>query len=743
MQNNVIANGWKARITDHNLFYLVLLLLCCLAAYWPLSLHLFSLKNDALNYSLPIRYQISEALYNNQSPFWSPYFNLGYPLHADMLSGVWNPFVRFFSLFGTYSLKTLQIEMLLYIYLSGVGMYFLIKHVIANKRIALWAAVGYMLCGFISESAQSINWICAASFLPFVFLFYHRTIKEASWKQAVLFGFFLYIFFVTAYPADFIIVCYVLLFYLLTHFFQEKVFYKKNATTSIIKTHSIIAIVFILLSLPAIISFYEFLPLSDRGSGTTYEEAMSNPFHPFFLFSYVTPLVGWQSSIGTITDPLSRNSYFGLIHFILFIAAFLSPVNNRLVVFCKWLFFVSLIFSFGEIGGLRPLTYYALPLMDTFRHPANAKIFSIFAACIIAAFFLKHLFSGSKVVLLKKTPFYIAASMMAAIALITIFSSSSSVNLSLLVNAPSIQTLKSSLQQLSFFDLVVLNVLIQIPFLATAYLLFFKTNKLAWVIGASMANCILMTVLSLPFTVVKKDSATYIQNVLNSTQKKGYPLPDLSKSLAENSNGGEKLFNEIGSANMYNKKIGRIDYRITPSNLRAQNQFWHHRVLRDKLLQYPLIYRADTALFTTTSKVFDSSLNQSIVFINDTSAVKAVNQHVKGERGFIEVINFSPTRFDFLITASQPGFYCLFQNYYPRWQLIIDGKKTEVKKTNIAFMGFQLETGVHKVSFQYKMQELIVTYYISMLLFFGIVVFGLAELFKFSFLSLPRLWQRP
>ena len=89
-------------------FHLLFLLLCCLIAYWPLAFHIFSLKNDALNYFLPVRYQISEAINNRQWPFWSPYLNLGYPLHGDMQSGVWNSIVQFLSLFGTYTLNSLN-----------------------------------------------------------------------------------------------------------------------------------------------------------------------------------------------------------------------------------------------------------------------------------------------------------------------------------------------------------------------------------------------------------------------------------------------------------------------------------------------------------------------------------------------------------------------------------------------------------------------------------------------------------
>jgi hypothetical protein len=57
-----------------DLFSLLLLVIICLVCYWPLAFHVFSLKNDALTYFLPVRYQISQNFFNGYFPIWSPYF---------------------------------------------------------------------------------------------------------------------------------------------------------------------------------------------------------------------------------------------------------------------------------------------------------------------------------------------------------------------------------------------------------------------------------------------------------------------------------------------------------------------------------------------------------------------------------------------------------------------------------------------------------------------------------------------
>ena len=64
--------------------------------FWPISFHLFSFKNDTITYYYPIRTLISDALNNGELPLWTPFLNMGYPIHADLQSGAWNPIIWIF-----------------------------------------------------------------------------------------------------------------------------------------------------------------------------------------------------------------------------------------------------------------------------------------------------------------------------------------------------------------------------------------------------------------------------------------------------------------------------------------------------------------------------------------------------------------------------------------------------------------------------------------------------------------------
>lgn len=690
-------------------FSLLILLLCCLIAYWPLTFHIFSLKNDALNYFLPVRYQISEAISHGYWPFWSPYFNLGYPLHGDMQSGVWNPFVQIFSLFGPYTLKTLQCETLLYVYLSGIGMFFLILYFFNEWRISLLVAAAFMLCGFNTDSGQFLNWISSASFLPFVFLFYYRTIIELNRKAALCCGIFLFLFFTTAYPADFILTFYLLVFLLIWHLFQ-----KKNRTTQLFwlqaKLHFIIFICFLLLSLPAIISYAQFLPLSERGSGATYEAVMSNPLNPLSLFSYLTPLPAWKLSLPSIyfTDPLERNSFFGFITFSLLLLSFFIKSGNSFIRFLKWGFVFSVLFSFGERGGLRIIAYYLLPLMNTFRHPANAKLFSIFFGSVLAAFALQQFLKDLVKKPVKKYVLYILAAGFIVLSFWAFsehisFPSFSHIN-------KTAEGFKIFLDNLSFSDLLLFSIVLQIPFLIVVYFFFIKKINLRWLLIASLINCTLFAALEQPLTVVKKDSVAAMQTILDAVQQTGYPIPGLNTSLAENSTAPD-YFKEIGVSNLYNKKIGRVNYRITPSNLLTQLDFWESDKIRNTVFQYPVVYKADTAI-TIADSSKQVSTKKRIVFVADNQSANFINRQRNGNYN-VTIKKFIPNLFEIEIQSEQPGYYCIFQNYYPRWQLFVDGKNQTIERCNISFMGFRLPAGKHFVSFQYKSSDLRIAYFIS------------------------------
>lgn len=710
--------------------YLLLLLLITVIGCWPLSFHVFSLKNDALNYFLPVRHLVSEAYYHHELPLWTPYMNLGYPLHGDMQSGVWNPLVQLLSLFGPYTLYTLQIETLLYIYLSGVSMFFLLKYCRVHPHAAIMGSVAYMLCGFNIDSCQFLNWIAGAAFLPFVFLSYYRCLTEQSVRQGIYAGFAVYHLFSCAYPADFIITAYLLLAVFLTTIIGSLIRREKIKWRSLFLSHGSMVLLFLLLSAPAILSYAESLPLQERGNGASYEQVMSNSLHPILLSSFTTPLSVWKMPGMEMTDPLERNSWIGLTAFIFLLAGYFVKQDHRLARFAKWSIVVFLLFSFGEWGGLRILSYYVLPLMNSFRHPANAKMFTLFFACLLGAFTYSRFIQGAIPVEKIKKAWYLSFGFFLLVLGIALFFP---IHLfqpaqlaSFFSNQPGsvVNRIKNLTDGVSFADLVILCSLIQLPFWWALYR--FSTRKrYVYLLLTALVNCMLFAMLLQPFTVIKKDRAAYIQQVVNQNTVAGYPLPDIHRSLRELSAGNEDQMAEIGCRCLYNKIPGRSDYRITPSNLLIQNDFWFNEPFREYILNYPVLYSAQ---YLDDIERWNAVAQDTLSRYAFTSGLKVPHRFSNPDSVELHLTMFKPGLIEGTVKSPDYTWLVLLQSYYPRWALYVDGKKEVIEKTNISFMGFQTNKGAHHFSFRYEARDLLWALRLNLLTMAFFLVYWLAGL---------------
>jgi hypothetical protein len=698
----------------HVFLSLLVIFLCCIISYWPVSAGIFSLKNDAIRYFLPVRFQISDMINHGQFPYWTPYVNLGHPLYTDMQSGVWNPFVWLISLFGNYTMRSLQMELLTYVFLSGVSMFFLLKHFKLNLLVCLTLAVSYMLCGFISDSAQFPYWICGMAFFPFVFLFFHKTLKELSFKAALFFSFSLYLLFVTGYPGEFIIIAWFLFAYLILHIFKNK-----NQIPGLIKLLSFSIIIFSLFSLPAILAYISGLPFITRGAGVSLDSAMSNSMHPLSLVTYLFPLTGWKLQISE-TDILGRNSFMGLLTIILLIISFFTKTKNSLLIFFKWVFIVSLLLSLGKYGGLRFITYYILPGMNTFRHPSLFRFLSIFSGVILAAYALQQIFEN-KTDFSKKKKALGAAILLIIISSIVIIIYNPSKLSDLVPASFTIVSLKNWLEQSSLVNWLIIELIIQLAFLLVIYQYLLKKQNIKAVAFAAILNCLFHTILIQPVTVVSSQTVSSLKTTINIMKQEGYPLPNLNSTINSNSIKDENIFLKTGPVNMYNKKHGYQFGFVTPGPLRTHEKFMTADNLSNILFNFPLLYKADTA-FTYTENVTLPG-NKKFVLTEDSALISAINHLIRDTIYKVSTQKYSPGEWEFEINSASTGFYCLIQNYYPDWELFINGKKESIYLCNMSLMGFKLASGKNSVKLQFRDNKVKMAFYVHLIAWAALICY--------------------
>lgn len=704
----------------------IFIILLALLAYWPVSFMFFSVKNDAINYFLAMRYNTSEAIQSGHFPLWSPYINLGYPLHGDMQSGTWNPVVLVLSAIRKYDIYWLQLETIITVIIAGISFYSLLSHFKLKRTILLAGSAAYMLNGYITDSGQFLNWLYAAAYLPLVILYMIRSFEHFRVKDGFLLGLSFSLMLLSAYPADFILLGYLVMAYfifVLVRFARLDGWIRslkrclKPALTAIIT--------FSLICLPAILSYLPFLSSIRRGNGVALDVALSNSLSPVNFLSFITPWpvqrINWQQW----TDPLIRNCYMGII--ILTFLVFLitrrtkkTPVQQFLIG--TLIFF--LIFSLGKAGGLRVLSYYTLPLMDSFRHPANAKLFFLFAAQLLACQSLQYyLDDPAKAHRPLSRMLNVLLVITALLAVIGLTKSRLPQIGAAFLHAKDRIAVKSAYDTIGFFDFMLLNAVFVLIILLLLRRSIHKGSLHRILLPLVCIEMLIAAQLMLPLTWFRTSSPQSVQQLLDA-QPAGYPLPDPVASLASQSADGMKYFNEIGCLNAFNKKIGRSDYIITPANLSWQMDFWEDSLLRNKVMNYPAFYLADTVYASADKQLFlaDNPLRKAA--LADLPVTKPVMEP-SDSSGHVQVLSFSPDHMAFKVQASRPALLVLTQNHYSNWKATLDNEKTELLYTNHAFMGVMIPPGEHLVSFTYRAGNIL---YLAV----GSLLFTLAGLLYFS-----------
>ncbi|MBL7725776.1 MAG: YfhO family protein [Chitinophagaceae bacterium] len=709
----------------------LLLLLICLLTYWPLTFNIFSVKNDAIHYFLPYRFNISEAIRNGEWPFWSPYIYLGNPIYGDMQSGVWNPFVWLFSCISRYNITLFHWENLLYIFLAGAGMYKLTNRLTSHPYAALLIAVSYMLSGFML-SGQLINWLASAAFIPFVVHYYTLLLNTARNGYAIKTGIALFLLFTAGYPSFFITTCYILIF-LFIFTIVGKLRLKESKTTrwSLFSLqHLLLALVFLGLSLPAIVSYIDLLPYYQRGSGISYTEAAVNSFEWQHFLSILFPSSISATDISSSTDITFRNIYTGIFSLLL-LFAFPPKLNCRNILLISLALF-AILFSLGNLTPFRRLCYDYLPLMNTFRHPSQARLFLIFAILLLAtpgvSQFIKN-YSNLQILSKVNLPAITITGIILLLTITAIIQSGIPVYFSHIYNTETTTSIKNIIDNISFSDAVIINGIIQLVFIATfAIWIRRRRRRKIWVFSFLwIGNLFIMSQLTLPSTFVGKTTPREINTLINHSPT-GYPTEGLKNTISENSKNATDDFNKIALSYFYNKKIGISKTVNSPSFLQQQEQFIKNELLYNYIASFPVAYIADQTLSLKDSNQLRTK-DSCHYAITDTVLVtdKTCDNLNKAQ-----IIKLSANKFEIETEMNRPGFLVLTQNYNHNWKATVDERPAMVYKTNLSFMGIGLATGKHKIIFEFSPINTIKAIWVMCSTIFILLLLGTVSLVRQS-----------
>ena len=323
--------------------------------------------NDVSFYS----YNMKESLKENSLPLWTPYYYSGRPIFAQ-------PEYHFIDLNFLLILLTgniylsMNLSVIFYLFIAGLGMYFLVFYLSQNKYSAAISAIAYMFNGYVHTFVMTGNIMILEgySLIPFIFLFTVKALKEKEFIiNSVIAGIFLALLIfsggVIFLPFIFLLIAGYSAFYALSSKILKRIL--KLAIAGLL-----ICAVFFGLSAIKLLPGIEFMNLSNRGAGIPYSEFRGAPISMNnFAFTFITNAFFRADSISAAV---------GILGFILLLFS-LRRFKDKIVLFSASMILLSL---FMSSESFLTKILFNIPIINQTRHIERSIFLFAFAASILA-----------------------------------------------------------------------------------------------------------------------------------------------------------------------------------------------------------------------------------------------------------------------------------------------------------------------------------------------------------------------
>jgi hypothetical protein len=645
-------------------FYpLLSILIIFLVAYLPLTSFLFALKNDMFIGYLPPKYLMGETISSGQLPLWNPYISFGLPFYGDMSSGYWNPITWIIAATTGYNAYTLTAEVMLYIVLSGAGMYYLSGLYTTNKYIRLIAAVSFMCNGFIVGHLQHINWLSGAAFLPWSLWSLKKMYAQPSLLSICRASLLLYLLASSSHPGIIIGSIYFFLAYVIFHLVREYKTGQKLLFIKNIKLNAVLLLALVPLSAGMIAGYLDIIPHFERSEQIDINLSVTENTG---FSSWISSLLPFSTTTNTgffSGDIAFRNIYWGLVLFIFFCLSIIAKKTKEQVFFLVTgsLF---LLLSLGQEFKLAAIKI--LPLIGYVRVNAEFRIFAILSFTITAVIAIDKL-QNPDVSMQKRLKQIIhwllfTLSLLVTGSLVLLFLNRESLIFNL--QEPGIhlylrEYLKIAIKQFSIYDTLIIQGSAQLLFLFFVYKAVKKRDfKTLFII--TTFDVILATLLNVPYTGVGKSSVADIARIQQKSPR-GIPVPPLQPITA-------------------NDTIP-LNERI----LFGEWSFYHKQIGSDKLILYPVKLKSNYLYYSKSKK--DSSLSVShLPFLFGTDSLYEEKIIKKSNLALKSIQSYTTNEIIINPDSASSNYLILLQNNYPHWYYQQNNTIKPVLKAGITFM---------------------------------------------------------
>ncbi|HAV43307.1 TPA: hypothetical protein DCX15_04755 [bacterium] len=370
---------------------------------------------DFFRYFYPTRYFAWESIRNGIIPLWNPYLYCGIPFLADLQSCIfYPPSIILYLLPFHLGLKFFVIG---HYFLAGLFMYLLLKDFELSRSACLVGAITFIFSGYLLSVVDMLTSLTSATWIPLVFFFFNRTLREGRREEgggrgfwyAILTGIALGMQFLGGEPTLLYATLLSLFFFAIAKGLSgvrnqesgvRSLFKRLSTLHSLLSTlYSLLVTCVIALGLVLFqaLPFLEMVINSTRWGGLTYQEASNWPLHPYETIGLLIPLFWREGGDNPLFFPFGqfwlKSVYLGIIPIMLGLIAIIYA-RRKAVCFFAILFLCFIILSLGDYVPGYQFLYRQFPFFSLIRYPIKFYSLAVFSSSVLAGFGFSHLSGG-------------------------------------------------------------------------------------------------------------------------------------------------------------------------------------------------------------------------------------------------------------------------------------------------------------------------------------------------------------
>lgn len=329
---------------------------------------------------MPMKHFLAKCWNEGQLPLWNSRLFCGAPFLADIQSGVFYPLsIIFYLLPMPYAFNVFVIS---HYILASCFVYALMRHWKCSIPAACLAALCFTLGGYLVSTANVLNNLQSAVWLPVVFLCFEKSRSRHALFYRLLVATFFAIQFLAGEPQLLLFTLILLFAYNLIVNQQTGWFQHLSKTSAALACIGAVSVALVMVQLlPA----WEMFRNSIRASGFTFQEATKFSLNPLALLQLLGPPVFDLYHSGNKLFSWLLSCYFGLVPLICATTAIVFARDNR-VRFWTICLFISVLFAFGKHTPLFLLVYKTVPFFKAFRFPEKFMFVFAYAMAFLSAF---------------------------------------------------------------------------------------------------------------------------------------------------------------------------------------------------------------------------------------------------------------------------------------------------------------------------------------------------------------------